>query len=88
MFLKTLCLGIIWAVVCYDVRCCQYLVDFPQKELNPLAKWIIFEIGVWDFLAVKIAGAVVVTECLRRLKLRYSIAVVVIQLFTIGMLLS
>lgn len=85
---KCLCIALIWCIVAYDIRCCEYLVDFPKTELNPLCRQIIETCGIWNFLSLKVLGAVVVTEWLRHLRPLYSYIMAAIQLAVLGVLLS
>lgn len=59
-------LAFIWAVTCYDIYCCQWLLI--QLELNPLARWIMQaggDRGVWMLVAARVAGTAITTEAAR-----------------------
>lgn len=73
----TTCIGLIWIVTAVDVWCCQWFVDesFQNMELNPAAKYIMQEYGVWTLIALKIVGTWLVTESLRYLAAFYSLII-------------
>lgn len=65
----------IWLVTSIDVWCCQFLT--PAAELNPLARIIYVNFGIWTMIALKVFGTFLVTEWLRRLPLYYSIIIAI-----------
>ena len=50
--MRTALIAFIWLVASIDVWCCQWLT--ASGELNPLARWIIVEYGVWTMVGVKV----------------------------------
>lgn len=73
------CIALIWAVIAYDIRCCEYLVARPQEELNPVALWLIGLFGVWTFMGIKVFGGFLVTEALRHLRPVYTYVILGVQ---------
>jgi hypothetical protein len=69
----TLLLGFIWLVAAIDIWCCQWLT--VEGELNPMARFILAEWGVWTLVSVKVMGTWVATELLRRLHIGYTAAI-------------
>ena len=76
--LKTCLIGFIWLVAAVDIWCCQWLT--PDAELNPLARWILAEHGVWSLVAAKVLGTWAATEALRYLHLAYSVGIALLML--------
>ena len=72
---RTLLIGFIWFAASIDVWCCQWLT--VSGELNPLARWIMAEHGVWALMGLKVFGTFLATEWLRYLPIRYSYAIAV-----------
>jgi drug/metabolite transporter superfamily protein YnfA len=68
----------IWLVASFDVWCCQFLT--ADQELNPLARIIMVQGGVWLMVSCKVFGTFLVTEWLRRLPLYFTIILAIIQL--------
>lgn len=52
-----------------DIWCCQFLE--PRYELNPLARFILANYGVWVLVAAKVFGTFLATEIMRHLPLRF-----------------
>lgn len=69
---RTALIAFIWFVAAIDVWCCQWLT--ASDELNPLARWIIVEYGVWTMVGLKVFGTFLATEWLRYLPVCYSYA--------------
>ena len=76
----------IWAVVAYDIWCCQYLE--PSGELNPLAKLIMLQGGVWLLVSLKVFGTFLAVELLRRVSFWYTVGVAVGEAALLAFLLT
>ena len=63
--MKTISILIIWIVTAIDIYCCQWLT--PETELNPVAREILIQYGVWHLVAWKVIGTYIATEWLRAL---------------------
>jgi hypothetical protein len=66
-------IGFIWLATAIDVWCCQFLT--PCQELNPLARMIYVNLGLWEMVGFKVFGTWVATEWLRHLPLYYSVII-------------
>lgn len=71
---RTHLLGFIWLVTAIDLWCCQF-IQCGDGELNPIAKFIILEWGVWTLVGLKTFGTWIATEWLRHLPIWYSFVV-------------
>lgn len=71
----------IWLVASVDIWCCQWLT--VDTELNPLARQFIIYFGLWGFAGWKVFGTFLVTECLRHLRLYFTIVIALVQLGTV-----
>lgn len=71
--LRTHLIGFIWLITAIDVWCCQFLT--PDMELNPLARIIMVNYGLWTMIGFKVFGTWVATEWLRHLPLYFSVIV-------------
>lgn len=76
--------GFIWLATAIDIWCCQWLTI--ETELNPLARYIMMQGGVWGLVAAKVVGTWVVTEWLRHLHIAYSVIVASVMLATLAIL--
>lgn len=74
--LKVSLIAWIWLVTAFDIWCCQFL-DNPMHELNPLARWVMMEYGLWTMVAAKVIGTFLATEIMRHLKLFYTVVIAV-----------
>lgn len=63
----------IWLVTAFDIWCCQWLT--PDTELNPLARIIYVNFGIWTMVACKVVGTFIVTEWLRHLPFYYTVII-------------
>jgi hypothetical protein len=79
--IRTHLLGFIWIAAAIDIWCCQFLT--PADELNPLARWLLVQHGVWGLVSAKVVGTWIVTEWLRHLHIGYSVAVASVMLATL-----
>ena len=66
-------IGLIWLITAFDIWCCQVLT--VDQEMNPLARIIMANFGVWTMVSCKVVGTFIVTEVLRHLPLYYSIII-------------
>jgi hypothetical protein len=71
-------IGWIWLVTAGDIWCCQFLT--ADQELNPLARIIMVNFGLWTMIACKVVGTFIVTEWLRHLPLYFSVIISVVML--------
>lgn len=71
--LRSYLTGYVWLITAFDIYCCQYLT--PDVEMNPLARIIMVNFGVWVMVACKVFGTFLVTELLRRLHIAYTLFV-------------
>lgn len=62
----------------FDIWCCQFLT--PEFELNPLARIIYVNFGIWTMVACKVVGTFIVTECLRHLPFYFSVIIALVML--------
>lgn len=76
--MKTTLIGWIWLVTAIDIWCCQWLT--VATELNPVARLIMEQAGVWGLLSCKIFGTYLATEWLRYLPLHYTVIVSLLML--------
>jgi hypothetical protein len=77
-------IGWIWLVTACDIWCCQFLT--PENELNPLARILMVNFGVWSMVACKVFGTWVVTEWLRHLPLYFSV-IIALGMLTLALVL-
>jgi len=75
--LRLYLIGFIWLVAAYDIWCSQWLT--PSDELNPIARFIMVNFGIWTMVACKVVGTYIATEWLRYLPTYYSIIVAVLM---------
>jgi hypothetical protein len=75
--IRTHLIGFIWLVTTVDIWCCQFLT--PEYELNPLARIIYVNAGLWAMVAAKVFGTWIATEWLRHLPLYISVIISVIM---------
>jgi hypothetical protein len=73
LIFRTHLIGFIWLATAIDVWCCQWLT--PETELNPLARMIYVNLGLWEMVGFKVFGTWVATEWLRHLPLYYSVII-------------
>ena len=71
-------IGWIWLVTAYDIWCSQWLTI--DCELNPLARMIMLQGGVWLMVSCKVVGTFIATEWLRHLPLYYSVIMATLML--------
>lgn len=84
MLVRAICILIIWLVTAYDVYCCQWLT--PETELNPVARSLMIEYGVWAMVAFKIIGTYIATEWLRVLPTLFAVLAAALMLLLLGVL--
>lgn len=82
--LRTHLIGFIWLATAIDIWCCQWLT--VDAELNPIARFIMIQGGVWGLVAAKVVGTWVVTEWLRYLHIGYSVVAAGIMAATLAAL--
>jgi hypothetical protein len=70
---RTHLIGFIWLATAIDIWCCQFLT--PETELNPLARIIYVNLGLWAMMGFKVFGTWVATEWLRYLPTYFSIII-------------
>jgi hypothetical protein len=71
--IKVTLIAWIWLVTSIDIWCCQFLE--PRYELNPLARLILVNYGVWTLVAAKVFGTFLATELMRHLQLRFVVLI-------------
>jgi hypothetical protein len=76
---RTLLIGFIWFGASIDVWCCQWLdpVADPGAELNPIARMLMVNYGIWGMVGLKVFGTFLATEWLRHLSIVYSYAMAI-----------
>lgn len=82
---RTHLIGFIWLMTAIDIWCCQWLT--PETELNPLARIIYVNYGIWSMIGLKVFGTWVVTEWLRYLPIYFSLFVA-IGMAVLGLVLA
>jgi hypothetical protein len=75
---RTLLTLAIWLMTAVDIWCCQWLT--PDGELNPVARYLLVQHGVWMLVALKVVGTSSVTETLRYLHIGYSVFIALFML--------
>jgi len=83
--IRTHLIGFIWLVTAADVWCCQWLT--ADMELNPLARIVMVNFGIWAMVSFKVFGTWIATEWLRHLPLYFSVIIALLML-TLVLVLS
>lgn len=76
----------IWLVTAIDIWCCQWLT--VETELNPIARIIYSNFGIWSMVSCKVLGTYIATEWLRHLPFYFSVILSLVMLLLLLVLLG